>query len=137
MGSSQKVLRVGEIRTRKIETNVLLVKRGGVNPRLIAKFRELRHAVSHLRREVRELRSELHELEARVTLIEEQLITGQRPNPDLQAFFTARLGQIVTVFTSSATLIGTVTEVGTNAVELTESNGDILIIPYSQITAVQ
>lgn len=149
MSTAHQPLRVRVIRTRKIVAQTLQIKevRHG-SDRYCKKIRELRHQVRKLEHKVDELRDRLrhdrrhlehqiHELQEQVRKLERQIASGQPDNPALQALFTSKEGQVVTVGTASATLTGTVTVVGTNAVELTESNGDILIIPYSQITSVQ
>jgi len=135
-------VRVGVIRTRKIVANSLQI-RGSVPiyHSLAAKVRRLRLEVRQLRREVhhneQRFEHEIHELWEAIARLEEQIVSGEPTNPSLQALFSSKQGQVVTVGVASGTLAGTVTVVGTNAVELTESNQDVLIIPYSQITSVQ
>lgn len=153
MSTTHKSLRVGEIRTRKIVAHTLQIKEGRHHSHhssrhLLEKIRELRQRVSDLEHTVHDLRKHAQEdrrhlehqiqvLQAQVRKLEQQIASGQPDNPALQSLFKSKQGQTVTVSTASGTLSGTVTLVGTNAVELTESNGDIVIIPYDKITAVQ
>lgn len=147
MSTAINTLKVGTIRTRKIVTHSLQVK-SHTHHESRVHLRELRRRVRKLQLEVHTLRHELRhtrrhlehqieELRERVARLEAALAGGIPANPALQSLFTSKLGQVVTVSTASGTLTGTVTVAGTNAVELTESSGDILVIPYSQITGVQ
>ena len=152
MSGANTNLRVRVLRARRIEANTLLIKRirreHKGHSSLLKKFRELRHEFRELRHSINELRdevrqdkahleNEIHELQVAVDSLQEQISSGQPNNPTLQSLFNSKLGQVVTVTVGSSTLTGTVTVVGTNAVELTESSGDVLIIPYSHISAVQ
>lgn len=49
--------------------------------------------------------------------------------------FESQLGQTVAVTTNGGVISGTVTAVGTDYVQITESNGDIVLIPFDAITA--
>ncbi|KUO96282.1 hypothetical protein [Ferroacidibacillus organovorans] len=145
MSTLRRPLRVGVIRAQRIVAQNLQIRSGGPSPfpvrnivrDLRVRIRHLEHEVRELEQENREIERQLHELRERVKRLEAQISSGQPANPALQALFTSKQGQVVTVSTASGTLTGTVTLVGTNAVELTESNGDILVIPYSKITGVQ
>lgn len=77
------------------------------------------------------------EISRRVARLSAEVATGQPANPALQTLFNSSIGTTVTVTVASGALTGTVTAVGTNAVELTETDGDILIIPYSRITGIE
>ena len=135
-------IRVGVIRARKIVANSLQIRgRVPIHHSLAAQVRRLRLEVRQLRQEVhhneQRFEHEIHELWEAIARLEEQIVSEHPENPSLQALFSSKQGQVVTVGVASGTLVGTVTVVGTNAVELTESNQDVLIIPYSQITSVQ
>lgn len=147
LSTLNRPLRVGVIRAQRIVAQNLQIRSVGPSPspfpvrtilrELRVKVRHLEHEVRELEHENREIERQLHELRERVKRLEAQISSGQPPNPALQALFASKQGQVVTVSTASGTLTGTVTLVGTNAVELTESSGDILVIPYSKITGVQ
>jgi len=150
MAEKAKSLRVGVIRARKIEARTLQVGRQvsvGREAlvrrvhRLSVTVRELRHALRALRHEVhaerRELERQIEELRRRVARLEREVVSDLPPNPALEALFAGQIGQTVSVSTASGTLTGTVVVAGTNAVELRENTGDILIIPYSKITSTQ
>ncbi|RIV17636.1 hypothetical protein D2Q93_15080 [Alicyclobacillaceae bacterium I2511] len=99
--------------------------------------RTLRHDNRHLRDKLNKLEEKVESLKFRVESLESQLSSGLPDNPALQALFIGLQGQSATVTTAAGTLTGVVTVVGVNAVELTEANGDLLVIPYSKVTAVQ
>ncbi len=149
-------LAVGVIRTRKIVANSLQIKHTVPLHRslekqvqiLREKVRRLRHQVQDLEKQIYELRHELHhevrrinreihDLQVTVAGIQTQITNGQTVNPSLQAFFASKQGQMVTVTTTAGTVSGTVTIVTPDSVELVATNQDILLIPYSQISAVQ
>lgn len=92
--------------------------------------------LSTLNKEVRKLTKDLATLQAEVAALRTAIESGVIPNPALQTSFQAKLNHIVTVSTRDGNVTGTVTLVGTDAVELRETNGDIVLIPYSKITAV-
>ncbi|MCL6452139.1 MAG: hypothetical protein K6T78_00765 [Alicyclobacillus sp.] len=112
------------------------------------KLHELRRKLRHLRHELKEDNRELRRLErifaGRVATLQGEIAalrrvveSGLAPNPALQATFTARIGQTVTVTTPAGAVSGTVIAAGTDAVELREASGDVVVIPYAKITAVQ
>ncbi len=90
-----------------------------------------------VRKDFRVLGVQISLLLLRVNKLQVEISSGMPNNKGLQAYFGARAGTSVTVTTAAGSLTGTVTAVGTNAVELTESSGDILVIPYSKIQSVQ
>ncbi|PWI57462.1 hypothetical protein [Sulfoacidibacillus thermotolerans] len=153
--SRRKTLRVQNVETKTLEAKTLYVSRIQTTGRSVLVRGKLLRRIHALREELRELRSELHHLQKEIRRdqhhLEEQIHSIQRElrrlrtslesglpaNPALETYFSSRQGQIVTVTTSGGTITGTVTEVGTNAVLLTESNGDLVLIPYVKITAVQ
>lgn len=159
MSSVNSALRVGVIRTRAIEAGKLTVRRvvlprgnghasGGMVEKLRRELRRLRHKLRHLEHELRELRHELHhdkaELEQQIqalgqalTALQAEVASGMPANAALQSLFTSKRGQVVTVTTAAETVVGTVTQVAVNAVELVQANGDIVIIPFAKITSVQ
>ncbi len=159
MSGVNSKLRVGVIRTRTIEAGQLTVRhvtlprgRGGVSAGSLQKLRRevrrLRHRLRHLEHEVRELGSELRqdkaELEGQILALSQalaalqaEIASGMPANAALQSLFVSKTGQVVTVTTAAETVVGTVTQVAVNAVELVQANGDIVIIPFSKITSVQ
>ncbi|WDL95160.1 hypothetical protein [Alicyclobacillus sp. ALC3] len=121
------------------------------------KIERLSHQVRHLYRDIEELREEIRRLQTRVAALEAaiavlqteiaalqtevatlrtEIESGIIPNPALQAYFESKLNQTVTVTTPDGNISGVVIVVGTDAVEIREAGGDIVIIPYSKVTAV-
>jgi len=96
-------------------------------------WKELKEEIRRLARRIEELES----LADRVARLEEEVMTGITDNPELHAYFAGKIGSEVRVDTASATLQGVVLTVAEDAVELRESGGDLLIIPFSRITSVQ
>lgn len=76
-------------------------------------------------------------LNARIEQLEAEVRSGIVVNPQLQQFLESKIGQYISISTSSVTVLGTVLAVGTDAVEIRETSGDIVIIPFSQISVVQ
>ncbi len=108
------------------------------------KIHAIRHELHELHTELHHIEKELHHqeeqlraLQREVRALKAELASGLPANPALQSYFTSRQGQTVTIATSGGSITGTVTVVGTNAVELIESTGDIVVIPYAKINAVQ
>lgn len=56
--------------------------------------------------------------------------------PSLAPDFESLLGQVATVGTPSGSITGEVTGVGIDYVQITESNGDIVLIPFTSVNAV-
>ena len=157
MSQVSPILKAGIIRSNKIQTQLLQIgktsnfeknkfQRNGLNIRTIERklLIKLREIKKYIRTDKREVRTELQELETQITTIQQQvaaiqleLSTGDVPNTALQSIFEGKLGDLVTVTTPSGTLFGVVTLVAADVVVLTESNGDILIIPFSKVTSVQ
>lgn len=147
-------LRSAPLRVRKIQTGVLTAKRleilgaapqGSILKRLGRHLeRYVRHEVRHVAHNFEERcakalkhqRHEIEEIEHRLRRIEAQLASGITPNPALGRFLESKLGQTVTISTPGGSVSGTVVLVGSDAVEIRENTGDIVIIPFSKITAV-
>lgn len=159
MSSVNPALRIGVIRARKLEAAQLIVRRGAlprqrcyVSKELVQKLRrelrKLRHSLHNAEHDLRELRHEVHhnerEVEAQIRDLQQALLvlqaevaSGTPANSALDSLFVSKLGQVATVATSLETVVGAVTQVAANAVELTQKNGDIVIIPFARVTAVQ
>ncbi|MWV43588.1 hypothetical protein GRF59_08060 [Paenibacillus sp. HJL G12] len=117
----------------------------------------LEHEIHHLKKQVNHVQEELqqvhflkeqiHQLSKKVKQLEslydlvekleDQLLTGLTENPELEAFLKLKIGMKVRIETAGTSLQGIILVVGTDAVELREANGDLLIIPFSHINAVQ
>lgn len=128
--------------------------------RVKMKIKHLEHVVHRIQRELaeervrlRHLEGEVHELKGRIPgrmFIEGQIValeqqirfirqaleSGLAANPALRSFFEQHKGSTVTVVTPSGSLTGTVQIAGINAVQLVEQNSDVVIVPYSKISAV-
>lgn len=93
--------------------------------------------IGHLRREVKHLAKSVRHLNARLDELESNLASGLFPNPALQEVLQEKIGQTITVSTASATVEGILLTAGTDALEIRESTGDLVLIPYSRITVLQ
>ncbi|RUT29658.1 hypothetical protein EJP77_14935 [Paenibacillus zeisoli] len=93
--------------------------------------------IGHLRREVKHLAKSVRHLTERLDEIERNLASGLFPNPALQEVLQEKIGQTVTISTASATVEGILLTAGTDALEIRESTGDLVLIPYSRITVLQ
>ena len=123
--------------------------------KLRRELRRVRHSLHDVERAVKELRKEvrrdkletegqIHDLQQEVQTLQQalqalqaEIASGMPANSALASLFLSKTGQVVTVTTNLETVVGTVTNVAVNAVELTQSNGDIVIIPFSKITSIQ
>lgn len=124
-------------------TRQLAIQTEHVVQSLLAQLANVEQAVAPLQQSVAQLQQgqasiqqTLAALERSVSFIQTELETGLIANPQMQATLTALEGQSVTLSTPGGSVTGTVTLVGTDAVELREANGDIVIIPFSKITTV-
>ncbi|UOF90556.1 hypothetical protein LSG31_22315 [Fodinisporobacter ferrooxydans] len=139
-----RILQIG-----KIETASSLSKLKDRHKRLKDKIHDLQHSLSEkfhdLEREISKLAKKfatltqtVYQLQQQVIGIQAEIVSGNPNNPVLQQFFQSRTGQTVTITTPAGTVTGTVLIAGTNAVELRETaTGDIIIVPYSKVVAVQ
>ncbi|MUG66221.1 hypothetical protein CHH75_06885 [Paenibacillus sp. 7541] len=93
--------------------------------------------IKSLSRQVELLSSQTGDLTQRVEQLESQLRTGLILNPELTRFFEVRTGQQVRVNTTFVTLEGIVLATAEDGVQLRESSGDIVLIPFASITSVQ
>ena len=98
---------------------------------------KLKREVELLEEKVNELQTDLVALRVEVARLRTEVESGLTQNVVMQAYFQSQLNHTVTVSTPDGNITGVVVVVGTDAVELRETNGDIVIIPYSKITAVQ
>lgn len=94
------------------------------------RLRELTRAVDSLNRQVEQLTE-------RVESLENQLLTGLTINPELTQYFEARTGQRVRVSTTFVTLEGVVLATAEDGVQIREDSGDLVLIPFQNITTVQ
>ncbi|USB32280.1 hypothetical protein [Paenibacillus sp. YPG26] len=90
-----------------------------------------------LRREVNQLARSVRILTERLDELEENLASGLFANPSLQENLQDKIGQTVTISTASATVEGILLTAGSDALEIRESTGDLVLIPYSRITVIQ
>jgi uncharacterized protein YlxW (UPF0749 family) len=144
-----KEVAIGQLKIGRITTPKASKPSRPVNvQKLRREVRELAHQLRIIRREVlaeeQRLQSEINQLQAQdanlqaqIASLQTQIDSGVTPNPALQSFLQSKQGQTVTVSTPAGNVTGVVILVGTDAVEIRESNGDIVIIPFSKITAVQ
>lgn len=99
--------------------------------------RRLARRVKMLTRQVELLSQETSQLTERVESLESQVLTGLTINPELTQFFEVRTGQKVRVSTTFVTLEGVVLATAEDGVQLREASGDLVLIPFANITSVQ
>ncbi|GIO96275.1 hypothetical protein J14TS5_13610 [Paenibacillus lautus] len=99
--------------------------------------RRLARRVQTLTRQVELLSQETSQLTERVESLESQVLTGLTINPELTQFFEVRTGQQVRVSTTFVTLEGVVLANAEDGVQLREASGDLVLIPFANITSVQ
>ena len=92
--------------------------------------------ITDLQQTVASIQQNIASVEQSISTIQTELETGLIANSQMEASLTALVGKTATFTTSGGSVTGTVILVGTNAVELREANGDIVIIPFSQITTI-
>ncbi|KKO54476.1 hypothetical protein [Paenibacillus sp. DMB20] len=92
--------------------------------------------VKKLSRKVDVLSEQTELLADRVEELEDQVMTGLVVIPELIDFFSSRTGQSVQINTTFATLKGVVLATAVDAVQIRESSGDLVLIPFSSITTV-
>lgn len=90
-----------------------------------------------LQSEINQLQAQDANLQAQISNLQTEIESGLTPNPALQSLLQSKQGQTVTVSTPAGNVTGEIILVGTDAVEIRESNGDIVIIPFTKVTAVQ
>lgn len=98
--------------------------------RLAAKVKALTRKVEHLSRQTEHLTE-------RVESLENQIRTGLVAIPELIGYFAARTGRKVRVGTTFVTLEGVVLATAVDGVQLREASGDLVLIPFTNITSVQ
>ncbi|GAB6931542.1 hypothetical protein JCM10914A_55250 [Paenibacillus sp. JCM 10914] len=99
--------------------------------------RKLAAKVRTLSRQVELLSQQTGELTERVESLESQVISGLPVIPELIHYFEVRTGQQVRVSTTFVTLEGVVLATADDGVQLREASGDLVLIPFSNITYVQ
>ncbi|GAB6988876.1 LSm family protein [Paenibacillus pini] len=109
-----------------------------------AEIRHLVHEIQRLDLEIHQIEGQIVTLQAQVQhqqeqidQLQEQVSTGLTTNPELYDYFVHKIGQEVRVDTTSVILTGIVLTVAVDAVELRESGGDIVIIPFAKISSAQ
>lgn len=93
--------------------------------------------LKELTRQVESLSQQTELLTEQVESLENQLLTGLTINPELTQYFEVRTGQRVRVSTTFVTLEGVVLATAEDGVQLREDSGDLVLIPFSNITSVQ
>jgi len=93
--------------------------------------------LKELTRQVESLSQQTELLTETVESLENQLLTGLTINPELTQYFEVRTGQRVRVSTTFVTLEGIVLATAEDGVQLREDSGDLVLIPFSNITSVQ
>lgn len=88
-----------------------------------------------LGRAINGLRAAINSLIGRVQLLEEQVGETVGRIAETRQFFQSRIGTTVSVTTDAGVVSGTITEVGTNYVRLTESDGDLVFIPLDEVNS--
>ncbi|WP_106766106.1 hypothetical protein [Paenibacillus faecalis] len=91
--------------------------------------------VKKLIREVDLLRRQTETLTDRVESIDNQVLTGQTIVPALIDYFGNRTIQKVQVSTTFVTLEGIVIATAEDGVQIREQSGNLVLIPFSKITA--
>lgn len=136
----------------------------GKHGHLYKSIRELEHQLHHLEHQIQHLKKQmlhledeleqleflkekvlrlaekvkkLEELQPLVERLQEQILTGLTENPELEAFLKLKLGAKVQIETAGTSLQGTILAVARDAVQLRESHGDLVVIPFSHINSVQ
>ncbi|WP_211745979.1 bZIP transcription factor [Paenibacillus sp. Marseille-Q4541] len=104
---------------------------------LFCHSRRLAARVHRLEEKVEELTAKVQLLQHRLSELESEVRSGLTVNPELQTFFDSKIGQNISISTNNVTVIGTVLASGVDAVEIRESNGDIVVIPYANISVAQ
>ncbi|ANA83207.1 hypothetical protein PVOR_22974 [Paenibacillus vortex V453] len=99
--------------------------------------RRLAARVKMLTRQVEFLSQQTGQLTERVESLESQVLTGLTIIPELIHYFEVRTGQQVRVSTTFVTLEGVVLATAEDGVQLREASGDLVLIPFANITSVQ
>lgn len=97
----------------------------------------LRARIKQLEKQLEVLSDRVDVLTARIEQLETEVRSGITANPQLQVFLESKIGQNISISTSSVTVLGTVLAVGHDAVELREASGDIVIMPFTKISVAQ
>ncbi|MFD1677064.1 hypothetical protein [Alicyclobacillus fodiniaquatilis] len=105
--------------------------------RLKASQNEMQTEINELATTQTALEQEVSALSTTVQQLETEIETGITPFPGLQDLLQSAINQVATISTPGGTVSGTVVEVGTDAVLLQESTGDLLVVPFAKITTVQ
>ncbi|WP_454190543.1 hypothetical protein [Paenibacillus sp. Marseille-Q7038] len=104
---------------------------------LFCNCRRLAAQIQRLEQRVEELTAKADVLQDRISQLEAEVRSGLTVNPELQTFFETKIGRNISISTTSITVIGTVLAAGIDAVEIRENTGDIVIIPYNNISVAQ
>lgn len=93
--------------------------------------------IHRLEEQIEELTAKAELLQYRLSQLESEVRSGLTVNPELQTFFESKIGRNISISTTSITVIGTVLAAGDDAVEIRENTGDIVVIPYNNISVTQ
>ena len=104
---------------------------------LFCHCRRLAARIHRLEEQVEELTAKAGQLQERLSQLESEVRSGLTVNPELQTFFESKIGRNISISTTSVTVIGTVLAAGLDAVEIRETTGDIVVIPYNNISVTQ
>lgn len=99
--------------------------------------RRLAAKVKALSSQIGLLSQQTGQLSERVELLEDQVKTGFIIIPELVEYFEVRTGREVRVNTTFATLEGVVLATAEDGVQLREPSGDLVLIPFANVTSVQ
>jgi uncharacterized protein YlxW (UPF0749 family) len=85
--------------------------------------------MNHLTAQVTSLQKEVAQLKDQV-----KALTAE--SSQMQQILSSKRGTITTIETQSGSITGTILVAGTDAVEIQEQNGNIVLIPYKSIESV-
>lgn len=104
---------------------------------LLCLFNQIAEKASKIYRRLESLNRKIRRLTRRVESLEIQLQSGLIIMPAFFDYFRNRTGQNVQVSTMFVMLEGEVVSTADDGVQLRESTGDIVLIPFAKITSVQ
>lgn len=88
-----------------------------------------------LGRSIRGLRSAISSLSVRTSTLEGQVGEVLGRINEIRQFFESRRGTTVSITTDAGVVTGVVTDVGVDYVRLTESDGDIVFVPLTEVNS--
>ncbi|WP_442603219.1 hypothetical protein [Paenibacillus sp. KN14-4R] len=93
-------------------------------------------ATASLQKKVYQIAKSQLVMKREIAQINGQLNTLLAPSKAVQSLFESRYGTSTTITTGGGTVSGTVIATGTDFVQILEPTGDIVIIPFANITSV-